>query len=395
MRILSFRSRFSSLSETFIYDQIRELRRQGHDVPVVTLTRAHEENRPLSDIHVVRTRHRLAPRWVLRRLGAAAGRLSPDEVLLPWYTAGFSRVIRALDPDVVHAHFGTDGIMIAEAALACDVPLAVTFYGYDASRLPQLAEWRRRYELLFDQARWLIGISDHMCGRLTGLGAPAGKVYRVRLGVSADRFAFTDPRQRFDGTTVRCLHVGRLTEKKGPVLLVRAFERARRLCSEEVDLRLLILGDGPLRTEVEAEIERAHLGGSIELGGAVSHQEVRAKMAESHLYTQHSLTSPDGDEEGLGVSFVEASASGLPVVATRHDGIPEVVRDGVSGLLVREGDWEAMGDRIAELAVHPERWTSMGRAGRHHVVEHFSLGEQACRLVRVLSGTGSDDSPPT
>ncbi|HWF86468.1 MAG TPA: glycosyltransferase, partial [Vicinamibacterales bacterium] len=99
------------------------------------------------------------------------------------------------------------------------------------------------------------------------------------------------------------------------------------------------------------------------------------------LYTQYCETTPSGETEGLGVSFIEASACGLPIVTTRHNGLPEVVLDGVSGLLSEEGDITAMAQNIATLARDSGRWTAMGRAGREHVVRSFSLDQQADALL--------------
>jgi colanic acid/amylovoran biosynthesis glycosyltransferase len=103
------------------------------------------------------------------------------------------------------------------------------------------------------------------------------------------------------------------------------------------------------------------------------------------MYVQHSRTAPNGDEEGMGVTFVEASARGLPIVSTRHNGIPDVVLDGRTGYLVPEGDVDAMAQRIIELAENSSLWSTMGRAGRAHVEEGFSLDRQVARTVEVLA----------
>ncbi|MEM6338254.1 MAG: glycosyltransferase, partial [Bacteroidota bacterium] len=252
-------------------------------------------------------------------------------------------------------------------------------YGYDATVLPRNAAWRRAYAQLFGGASRLVGISNHICGLLHRLGAPPEGVSMVHLGVHLDQFPFAPPKARYQNGPVRCLHVGRLVEKKAPVHLVRAIGAAAPRVP--AGLQLTIVGEGPLRQEVESEIERLGLSETVDLLGRVPHHEVKAQFQQAHLYTQHCLTAPDGDQEGQGVSFVEASATGLPVVATRHNGLVDVIEDGVTGHLVEEGDVDAMADRIVELANAPETWDAMGTAGRRRVEERFDAVAQAAHML--------------
>jgi glycosyltransferase involved in cell wall biosynthesis len=107
-------------------------------------------------------------------------------------------------------------------------------------------------------------------------------------------------------------------------------------------------------------------------------------MQEANVFVQHSVTASDGDTEGLPVAILEAMASGLPVVSTWHSGIPEAVEDGVTGFLVAEGDWIAMGRAMLSLMEHPGRAQNMGQAGRNRVVGQFSSEISISRLRSVL-----------
>ena len=148
-----------------------------------------------------------------------------------------------------------------------------------------------------------------------------------------------------------------------------------------------------MREDTEQRINELKLGGSIELLGAIPHQHVARLMHEADLYTQHCVTAANGDQEGLGVSFIEASATGLPIVATRHNGLTDVIAHEETGLLVEERDIEAMGRCIAELATDPERRQVMGRAGRKHVEEHFDLEQQMRKLISLYEGViASEDT---
>jgi colanic acid/amylovoran biosynthesis glycosyltransferase len=263
------------------------------------------------------------------------------------------------------------------------IPLVVHFHGYDVSFLLPDAFWEEQYEALFDSASALIGVSNHICDKLKQLGAPEAKIQLLHGGIRLSRFDYDPPKPRFDGKTVRCLHVGRLVEKKAPLDLVRGFSEARQQVGRDSDLRLTIAGDGPMREDVEDLISELGLPDHVRCLGNVPHERVVELMQESHLYTQHCKTASDGDEEGQGITFVEASATGLPIVTTRHNGIPDVVNDGETGFLVSEGDVEAMGEKIAYLALHPAEWPSFSEAGRRRVEEKFDLTKQTRKLISI------------
>lgn len=383
MRVVQFCRTFSSTSETFIYDTVTEMDRQGVDCHVLTRSRANEEERPYDKVHLAE----MPGRWNLPRLGyrapATLGLWGDVEThKWPVYRARLRRHLVCIDPDVVHAQFGPNGVMIAPVAEALDIPLIVTFHGYDISILPRKEKVRQRYLDLFDRANVLIGVSDHNSSRLEALGAPMEKIRTVHNGTRLDRFNYTNPSERFDGNSVRLLHVGRLVEKKAPIDLMNAFSLAQDKVGDQVDLRLTVAGNGPLRDQLLRHIEAMGLEREVSYVGGISHEEVQRLMEESHFYVLHSKTASDGDKEGQPLTVIEATATGLPVISTRHSGIPDVVIDGETGYLVAEEDVEAMADRIVHLARHPEKWETMGRAGRDHVEKHFDLAKQVRKLIR-------------
>jgi len=303
------------------------------------------------------------------------------------------RVLGPLKPDVIHAHFGPDAVLIAPVAQSRGIPLVVTFYGYDFSIHEVLRRWEDEYRALMRQAAAVIGISDYVCRALVDLGADPSRLACVRLGVEAERFTYSDPASRYDGRTVRCLHVGRLVPKKAPLVLIEAFRTALAEIRDERDLTLTIVGDGSLMPQVRRRVAELGLDGRVQLAGALPRSEVMKLLAGAHIYTQHCVTAPDGDQEGQGVSLVEASAMGLPVISTRHSAIPEVVLDGETGYLVAEHDIEAMGRRIAELARDSSLWTRLGEAGRRHVERYFSLQAETAEALSLLRAAASCHSP--
>jgi colanic acid/amylovoran biosynthesis glycosyltransferase len=297
---------------------------------------------------------------------------------------------------LIHAHFGPDGCLIAPIAKLLRVPLIVNFYGYDVSRIMKTnpEPWKRRYKKLFAQATALVAISEHIAGKLVAMGAPREKIRVIPLGIRLERFESLADRRaarvadadasRAPGTPpiVRCLHIGRLTAKKDPVGMITAFAKARALVGDAIDLRLDIVGDGPLRDDCHAAAKSSGHVEAIHFHGSVAHDRIPDLLVEADIYTQHCVIAPDGDMEGLGVTFMEASAAGLPIIGTHHNGIPEVVADGETGLLVDEHDYGTMAEHIVALARDPERRRAMGRAGMARAAERFTVEQM---IDRVLS----------
>lgn len=395
LRVLHFRRVFPVLSESFLYDPLARMAQRGiaaAPLAVVQLPRrVHPNVMPRTRKWVWLPPFLHTPALLERTLGKRFQTSELDFWFAPLLDLGLRWQIQWYRPDIVLAHFGPDGCLILPAAMRTGVPLAVTFYGYDVTRLITLdgERWRRKYRFLFDHADVLIAISGHIADRLVDLGADPRKVVKVHLGVDIERFAYRDPAADFDGRTVRCVHVGRLTEKKAPLLLLDAFDRARRQLQRRggPDLHLTIVGDGGLYHDCRCRIDGLGLRQAVTMTGALPHERVIDVLGRSHLYTQHCVTTADGDTEGLGLSFAEASACGLPVVSTRHNGIPEVVLHGQTGLLGPEGDVGAMAEHIVELAVDPARWSTMGRAGREHVAAHFTIDQAINRQLEVLAET--------
>jgi len=272
--------------------------------------------------------------------------------------------------EVVHAHFGPTGNIFRFARELWHAPLVVAFHGYDYSSWPRL-HGNAVYRKLFDAADMVTVNSEYAQRQLEALGCAPAKLQRLNYGVGPEDFPFRE-RTRRTGEPVRLLSVGRLVEKKGFEYSIRAVARA---VERHADLRYDIIGDGPLKPKLEALIRQLALESRVTLNGARDQMHVRKMMARGDIFILASVTAGDGDREGTPVSLLEAQASGLPVLSTRHSGIPEIVVDGGSGFLVPERDSEALADRLAYLLEHPEIWPEMGRNGRAHIERHYHVQE--------------------
>ncbi|MCP3903970.1 MAG: colanic acid biosynthesis glycosyltransferase WcaL [Planctomycetes bacterium] len=283
--------------------------------------------------------------------------------------------------DAVHCHFGPAGVtgaMLHELGVLRG-PLVATFYGHDVTRYPQ-ERGGDVYRRLFDRAALVLALDPVMRDRLEALGAKPEQLDVHPLAVDCRRFTPTGhapPRP-----PLRLLSVGRLVEKKGFADGLRAVALAR---ARGLPVAYHIAGDGPLDRELRALADELGIADAVHFAGAVGHEDVPALMAGAHALIAPSVRASDGDEEGTPTVILEAMASGLPVVATRHAGIPHQVDEGVTGWLVDEHDVEAMAERIARLE-DADLAGRLGSAGRAAALERFDTERLADVLVARYEG---------
>jgi glycosyltransferase involved in cell wall biosynthesis len=323
-----------------------------------------------------------------RALGLLRGHTDGLAVSAATQRARIRKVVNRIRPDVVLAEYGESGALLAPLANEIRVPLVVCFHGADATRTPRKRRWLDAYKDMFRLVDAVTAPSVYIRDRLIELGCRQDRTHVQHNGVRLDRLAYRPSCDRYDGGDVRFLFVGRLTPKKDPISLVKAFARARELNSTR-NLTLTVAGDGPLMPDIEREVDRLGIREHICLPGRVSHDQVVDLLASSHIYVQHSVTAPCGDMEGLPVSITEALAVGLPVVSTRHSGIPEVIHDGETGLLVEEGDVNGMAEKMADLARHTDTWRRYSSAGRELLEKDFAMPvvmDDFCRLLKSVCG---------
>ncbi len=392
MRIALFVDAFPLLSESFVVTQLRGLLERGHDVDVL----AHHSPHP-SARHPAMDDEAIARRVVWhvgsrppaspgdRGVRGAAGPLAYHigEIM----AAG--RWARRRPPrtyDVVHAHFGPMGRRAATLHRfgILSGPLVTTFHANDLTVFPRLYG-SGVYRPLFRSGALHLAVSGHGALRLGRLGAPPDRTRVLHLGVDTDDFRFME---RTEARPLRLVSVCRLVPKKGMNVALDGLARATEA---GVDARYEIIGDGPLLSELRLQAGRLGLDARVRFAGSLAPDAVRQRVMAADVMLQPSLTAPDGDEEGIPVALMEAMATGAVPVAARHAGIPELVEDGSSGLLVNEGDAQGVADAIRRLAGDLSLRADLGRGARARIEEAFSLSEYLDRLVqfyRRLSATG-------
>jgi colanic acid/amylovoran biosynthesis glycosyltransferase len=362
-------------SETFIADHIR-LVAPGTTILLCGDRRGTEQfGCPV----LTHTEARLSFQGIVERVINAARRGGQTYFQLGLGLTDRRRVIgffKLHKPDAVLAEYGPMGCLLAYACRQARVPLFVHFHGYDASLLLQDRLQVSQYRLLFRSASGVIVPSQFLARRLMKIGCPKAKLHVNPYGVDTRIFSPTS------GTRQQLLiAVGRLVEKKAPQLLIQAFARIAHQCPEA---RLDVVGDGPLAAHCQTLISSLGLGNRIRMLGVKNRKSIARLMQQGLLFVQHSITAVNGDTEGLPVAILEAMASGLPVISTRHAGIPEAVVDGVTGLLVEEKDVHAMALAMGELLDDPARAARMGAAGRERVLAYFTREVAHERLRAIM-----------
>jgi colanic acid/amylovoran biosynthesis glycosyltransferase len=209
-------------------------------------------------------------------------------------------------------------------------------------------------------------------------GRFADKVHVVRAGVDTALFAPNGNGRRPAGP-LRVLCVGTLHEVKGQAHLVEA---CRLLADAGVDVACRLVGDGPDRAALARRIAAVGLQARVELAGARTRPQVVAELAAADVLAAPSVPTRAGKREGIPVVLMEAMSCGVAVVASDLSGIPELVEDGVSGLLVAPGDARALADALRRLHDDPALRSRLGRAGRERVLAEFDLERSAAQLAR-------------
>jgi colanic acid/amylovoran biosynthesis glycosyltransferase len=401
---------FPAVSQTFVLSQIAGLLDRGHQVTIHAAGRQPEPEggvqhpevqryrmpalvryRPeLSDARIRRllrafelaTRHYWRDPRALGRVLSSLPHGGPGAALRLLYEG--VPFVGQPPYDALLCHFGPNGermLRLRDAGLVRG-PIVTAFHGYDVSRTVA-DSGAGAYRRLFAGGDLFLPVSEYWRQRLLALGCPEERTVVHRMGIELANFPFT-PRQPVPpGEPVRLLTVARLVEKKGVEYAIRAIAALRR--EMELPLRYQVIGEGPLRAHLEQLARELGVEDLVTLYGGGDQRLVARAMREAHLLLAPSVTASDGDMEGIPVALMEAMACGVPVVSTWHSGIPELVADGVSGVLVPEGDVMALAAAIRRLVLHPESWAAMGAAGRERVARGYDASTLNERLVELLS----------
>lgn len=357
-----FRIELFKRSETFITSQVRRLRRYH---PVFLGRLDHEAPAEFQTVAVAPSKWA----WLSMLLGSSSA---------------VRKAVAGVGARVVHAHFATDGAVIAPYAAACSLPLVVTLHGYDVavstaaifrSRHVTLivSYLRRRY--LFKTASRFLCVSQYILDIAERKGFPRDKLLLHYIGIDLDRLT---PAEDFRRDEI--IHICRLVEKKGTAYLIKAMPEVVR---QRPAAHLIIMGDGPLASDLRALTTELRMEGHVTFHGETSHAEAMARLRTATVACVPSVTASNGDSEGLPTVVLEAGALGVPTVASRTSGIPEAIEDGVTGLLAEERDVGALARSLVSILTDDGLRTRMGTAARALMERRFDQRVQTALLEEI------------
>lgn len=285
--------------------------------------------------------------------------------------------LRAQGIEVILAEFGTQALAVAPLANEMGIPCFTYFRGTDASKALNQGNIPAAYAKMMPRLAGVFSVSQFLLDNLAAHGVTHPNAHVIPSGVNVRLFQPAEKRPR------SCLAVGRMVEKKAPLVTLRAFLAATEGME---DAHLDVIGDGPLLEPARALVAAAAAEAKVTFHGAQPHEVVRETLARTEFFLQHSITAANGNTEGLPTAIQEAMACGCLTVSTRHAGIPEAVDEGRTGWLVDEHDETGFTDAIREAMQAPGRAEMAGQA-RLVAEERFDNRRLLEKLERLISET--------
>lgn len=409
MRIAFLTQEFPCISNTFILNQIVGLIDRGHDIDILG-SRVGDLYNTHTDFYkydlLDRMRYIPKPRNYMHRVFKAAYLLAKPyaqhkatlNALNVWkygirvmsltglYTA--LSFLKEKPYDIVHCQFGPFGVaaipLLQQGVITGK--LVTSFRGSDITK--NLSLNPGIYDNLFKAGHLFLPVSKNFKDILVEEGCAENKIVIHHSGIACNRFVYAD-RHRAENEVTKILFIGRLVEKKGVIYAIQAIARILALGKK---ISLTIIGDGPLRKEIDRFVAGQGIGDHVCMIGQKTQEEVINYLQNSHILVAPCITAENNEQEGIPNVIKEAMATGMPVISTVHSGIPELIEDCVSGCLVPERDLEALIERLIYLTDHPEIWPMMGKAGRNKIESEFDINKLNDELVKLYQHLLDDKS---
>ena len=367
--VASYCTTFLKPEMLHIYRQVRSL----HDYDTFVMTKALQNSElfPFSDIEIIPNPH-INPfrhgwlKWVKQR---------PPIVYRGEYQM-LSKLLERRGADLMHIYFGHTGVHLLPFIERWNKPCVVSFHGADVAQKKDIRDYGPKLRNLFNAVPLVLARSKSLAERLLTLGCPPERLRINRTGVPLHEFPFVRRDAPTDGRW-RFMQACRLIPKKGVATSLCAFAIFQK---EFPNAELIIAGKGPLQSHLEELAEELGISAKVHFRGFLSQSELMDVYATSHFFLHPSETPPDQNQEGIPNSILEAMATGLAVLATRHGGIPEAVEHGRSGLLVEERDFEALATEMKAIVRSPLAFREMGALASESVAANFEQREQIRQL---------------
>lgn len=367
--VASYCTTFLKPEMRHIYRQVSGLKRW--DTWIMTRERIEEERYPFPDIEVL---PRVRKNFLKRFWRKYVLRLSP---LL--YRGELRCIVKTFErkpADLMHVYFGHTGVHLLPFIKGWNKPVVVSFHGMDIQPRPQQPGYDDMMRELLQTVPLVLARSESLFDALEKWGCPREKMRLNRTGIPLDAFPLVKRTVPEDGRW-QFVQACRLIAKKGLKSAMQAFAMFHGF---QPNSRFVIAGDGPMKETLLELARDLGVPQAVELRGFLDQAALAKLYAESHVFVHPSEMTSDQNQEGVPNSMLEAMATGLPVLATRHGGIPEAVTDGASGLLCGERDPQALMEAMFRFTEHPENMLAMGEEAARSVREEFSQQRAIERL---------------
>lgn len=349
-RIAFVRMRYLPPSETFIYEELKNIKDYK---PIVFTRKKMNVNRfPFSRIKKLPHSHRK-----------------------------MVKAFRRKKIKLIHARFGNAGVRLMAVKKQLRIPMLTSFHGFDLpAKMSMKKDYHRKLPRLFRIGNKFTVPSRHMKGQLIKWGCHPNKIKIMYSGIDLNKFLYTKREPKKDAITI--ISVGRLHPKKGFRYLLKAFKKVH---DRYPSCRLIIVGEGEEEKKIKRQIKSLKLEKSVQLEGLVAHGRLSEFLIQADVFCLPSITTKDGNHEGIPNAIKEAMATGIPIVSTRHGGIPELVTDGKEGYLVPEKNTKKLAEKIKLLIENPALREEMGKNGREKIEQQFNSAKQVQKLEEIYS----------
>ena len=300
-------------------------------------------------------------------------------------TKDLLKQIKQLNPQIIHLHYGTDAGIYLKAIQNLNIPKVVSFYGYECSGFPKRFLGLGKYYLKYRTFRYadkVLAMSEDMKNDLIEIGCPEEKIVVHYHGAKVKRFnASHDYKEE---AIVSFLIISGFNAQKGHVFLLQSFKKALEL---NTNIRLTIVGEGSQKEKIIQTITKLKLQNFVDIKPFVVYgsQEHIEYFADYDVFIHPSLTDINGDKEGIPGAIVEAMAAGLPILSTFHAGIPCIIENKISGLLVKEWDVDDLFSKIIEIANNRDLRENLGLKGQKYALENLDLAKKEIVLEQIYN----------
>jgi colanic acid/amylovoran biosynthesis glycosyltransferase len=301
------------------------------------------------------------------------------------YFKFYETICRKENIQILHAHFGYHGVKMLGLKRKLNVPMVCSFYGDDAFAKLHTDRNKKKYLGLFSEAEKILALGPYMKSELIKLGCPAEKITIHHLGINVNEIEFKQ-RSISKGEKIKFLIVAGFVQKKGIDIAIKALSAFR----DRYDFSLDIIGDGPLKNEILAVIEDSGIKDKIKLHGYQPYRYFIDMAYQCDVFIQASRTGDGNQKEGTPMAIVDAMATGMAVVSTKHSDIPEIVKDGEHGYLAEENSVSSLIDCLQKIFNSPEKIEAFSTKARHWVEKEFNAEIQTGKLEEYYDAIIAD-----